>query len=296
MAGPSESRELHGRHTAGMLSQSPAFIERVTWTPTRLHDEREEALRRLLRVAIDKSPWHAHRLKGVDPARFRVGDLTALPPMTKADLMDHSTRSSSTTDTPGRCWTGISPRSPPTPTYWAATTESHRGDPVVNGECSSTTGMPGVSFYLSLQRFFLRDGHQDPSLEGVARRVVVVAASRASHMSSALGQTFSSPDTEICNFPVTLPLERIVAGLNQWQPTVLQGYASMLHQLAVEARRGHAALSPRRIRSRSEPLLPEIRSDLETTWGSPSTTTGRAPRARPPPPADRAPVCTSART
>lgn len=143
MAGPSESRELHGRHTAGMLSQSPAFIERVTWTPTRLHDEREEALRRLLRVAIDKSPWHARRLKGVDPARFRVGDLTALPPMTKADLMDHSTRSSPTTDTTGRCWTGISPRSPPTPTYWAATTESHRGDPVVNGECSSTTGMPG---------------------------------------------------------------------------------------------------------------------------------------------------------
>jgi phenylacetate-CoA ligase len=86
-------------------------------------------------------------------------------------------------------------------------------------------------------------------------------------MSSALAQTFSSSDAEIRNFPVTAPLERIVADLNGWQPTVLQGYASMLHQLSVEARTGRLQISPRRIRTRSEPLLPEIRSDLEGTWG-----------------------------
>jgi phenylacetate-CoA ligase len=68
-------------------------------------------------------------------------------------------------------------------------------------------------------------------------------------MSSALAQTFTGPDAELRNFPVTRPLEQIVAELNQWQPTIVQGYASILHQLCLEARSGRLQISPRRIRS-----------------------------------------------
>ena len=92
-------------------------------------------------------------------------------------------------------------------------------------------------------------------------------ASRATHMSAAQAQTFTRPGTELRSFPVTLPLEQIVAGLNRWQPTILLGYASMLHQLCLEARSGRLRISPRRIRSRAEPLLPRTRADLEDTWG-----------------------------
>jgi phenylacetate-coenzyme A ligase PaaK-like adenylate-forming protein len=232
MAGPSEAAELHRRHTADMLTRSPAFIERLRWTPTRLHDEREDALRRLLRVALHNSPWHARRLSGVDPARFRVEDIAGLPSMTKSDLMDHFDE----IVTDHRLNLALLERH-----LTSLTTDTYllgRYHGVASGGSSGQRGVfvydwdAWISFYLSLQRSFLRDWHQDPSLDGVDRRVAVVAAGRASHMSSALGQTFSSPDTEIRNFPVTVPLERIVDDLNQWQPTILQGYSSMLNQLA----------------------------------------------------------------
>jgi phenylacetate-coenzyme A ligase PaaK-like adenylate-forming protein len=86
-------------------------------------------------------------------------------------------------------------------------------------------------------------------------------------MSSALVQTFTRPGAELQNFPVTWPIRRIVAELNQWQPTILQGYPSILHRLCLEAQAGRLRISPRRIRSRSEPLIPQTRADLENTFG-----------------------------
>jgi phenylacetate-coenzyme A ligase PaaK-like adenylate-forming protein len=65
--------------------------------------------------------------------------------------------------------------------------------------------------------------------------------------------------------PVTLPFERIVAGLNDVQPAVLNGYPSVLHQLAFEARGGTLEISPKAINSVAEPLLPEIRAVLGET-------------------------------
>jgi phenylacetate-coenzyme A ligase PaaK-like adenylate-forming protein len=44
-------------------------------------------LRELLASAISRSPFHARRLAGVDPATFEVADLGTLPVMTKTGLM-----------------------------------------------------------------------------------------------------------------------------------------------------------------------------------------------------------------
>jgi Putative transposase of IS4/5 family (DUF4096) len=51
------------------------------------------------------------------------------------------------------------------------------------------------------------------------------------------------------------------------QQCLLQGYASILHQLCFEAGSGRLRISARRLRSRSEPLLLCSRADLEDTWG-----------------------------
>src|SRR5262249_40536828 len=91
----------------------------------------------------------------------------------------------------------------------------------------------------------------------------VVAAHHATHMTSALGQTFSSPAIHTERFPVTRPLDDIVRGLNAFQPTTVLGYASALAVLAAERRAGRLCISPKRIISSSEPLLPEARRAVE---------------------------------
>jgi hypothetical protein len=85
------------------------------------------------------------------------------------------------------------------------------------------------------------------TLTGNGRIIAIVAASRASHISASIHRTFSGAGTDRHLLPVTEPLERIVAGLNELQPTILQGDSSTLHALAVEARAGRLRITPRRI-------------------------------------------------
>ena len=68
---------------------------------------------------------------------------------------------------------------------------------------------------------------------------------------------------------MTQPIERIVAGLNAYQPLVLMGYPSMLTLLAVEARAGRLRILPRRVVTTSEPLRPEARRALTETFRAP---------------------------
>jgi phenylacetate-coenzyme A ligase PaaK-like adenylate-forming protein len=74
---------------------------------------------------------------------------------------------------------------------------------------------------------------------------------------------------EVHPFPVTLPLDDIVAGLNRAQPTLLAGYASMLGVLAAEAVAGRLRIAPTRLIAMSEPLLPEVRMAAEDAFGTP---------------------------
>jgi phenylacetate-coenzyme A ligase PaaK-like adenylate-forming protein len=123
--------------------------------------------------------------------------------------------------------------------------------------------------YASIVRFLQRDWESDPSLAGVHRTTGVVAASAPTHLSAAMGRTFSSPAAPRYLFPVTQPLGAIVAGLNKLQPTVLMAYGSFLPRLLSEAHVGRLSISPRRVIAISEPLLVEVRAAAEATWGAP---------------------------
>ena len=96
-----------------------------------------------------------------------------------------------------------------------------------------------------------------------------VAAGRATHASSAQGQTFSDPDVRVERVPVTLPITDIVQRLNALDPTTVRGYPSALDQLGLEARAGRLRIQPMRLRCIGEPLLPEVRERLERTWNAP---------------------------
>ena len=79
--------------------------------------------------------------------------------------------------------------------------------------------------------------------------------------------TFTGPQIISVRFPVTLPTEEIVTGLNSAQPDFLLAYPSALHVLAHEAVAGRLRITPRRILAGAEPLLPEIRASAEEVWG-----------------------------
>ena len=81
--------KLRQRHLADAVALAPELLARLQLPPDRLAEYRRDALRRLVRVARDLSPWHRKRLAGIDPDEVTEETLTELPVMTKDDLMAH---------------------------------------------------------------------------------------------------------------------------------------------------------------------------------------------------------------
>ncbi len=92
-------------------------------------------------------------------------------------------------------------------------------------------------------------------------------AKKGSHISGALHAFFADPDQPLCHLPITMPLTRIVEGLNAAQPVVLDGYPSAIHLLAGEARAGRLRIAPRAINTCGELLTDDIRAAAREIWG-----------------------------
>jgi hypothetical protein len=80
---------LRTRVSGAVGRQMPEHIGRLGWDAGRLAAYQRNRLRALLARAIAGSPFHARRLRGVDPDRFELADLARLPVMTKAEMMEN---------------------------------------------------------------------------------------------------------------------------------------------------------------------------------------------------------------
>ena len=262
------TQSLRDAHVAAVERLVPNYVSRIDWSLARLEEERSVALRALLDVAVERSSWHGRRLEGIDVSALSARAIVDLPVMTKTDLMDNFDAVVTDTRLTRRLCEEHLDRSP--------------GDHllgefqvVASGGSSGTRGVyvygwdAWATCYASNVRFQTRDWTRDPALAGTPRVIAVVAASSPTHISAALSKTFSSGDNARHLFPVSLPLETIVAGLNDLQPTVLMGYSSFLPRLALEARSGRLRITPRRIVAISEPLGPETRALIHETWDAP---------------------------
>ncbi len=70
-----------------LAARLDAHIERLGWDAGKLERFQRDELRRLLRNAVERSPFHARRLRGVDPERFELEQLAELPVMSKEQMM-----------------------------------------------------------------------------------------------------------------------------------------------------------------------------------------------------------------
>ena len=241
----------------------------LDWTAEELRRAQDSRLRRLVRLAVERSPWHRERLAGVEISTLTAADLSSLPVMTKSDLMDNFDE----IVTDPRLTLDVCERHVDAPR-----SDSYLLDEFHVVASGGSSGQRGVFVYgwdawaicyASIARFPIRDRMLHPELASSPPVVVAVAAAKASHISAAIGATFSTADLPRHSVPVSQPMERIVERLNDLQPTTLMGYSSFLPRLATEARTRRLRIAPQRVIAISEPLLPEARADLEATWGVP---------------------------
>lgn len=245
----------------------PDHLARIDWSVEELRSEREQRLRALIGVAKERSSWHGDRLAHLDPARVTEADLSSIPVMTKDDLMGNY--DAILTDR------RLSRRAVEAHLQYLEN-DAYLLDEYHVAASGGSSGTRGVYvydwegwllFFLSFSRFRVRAQLADPRV-GLRPVRVVIAGGKASHMSYALAQTFGA-GSGVINVPATLPITDMVARLNELQPVMLTGYPSMIAMLAREADAGRLQLEPRLIGVASEPLLPEMREAIETTWGCP---------------------------
>ena len=259
------------RHVRALAARLPGEVDKLTWPLERLHALRDERLRALARTAKARSPWHARRLRHVNPDALHGDDLAAIPPMTKADLMAHWDEI--VTDRRLKLALAnahLARVADVGPAYLLG--EHHV---VASGGSSGLRGVFAWDFdgWLACglgvprtSRWLARRAGQT----GELRRAWVMAAT-ATALSGATARTFAGAGAAGASrsFPVTLPLAEIVAGLNAFAPSHINAYPSLLHRLALEARAGRLRIAPQELSCGAEPLLLEARRDIEAAFGVP---------------------------
>jgi phenylacetate-CoA ligase len=265
---------LRARMAAAIGARMPTHIERLSWGAGQLAELQRTRLRALLARAIDRSPFHAARLAGIDPARFELADLARLPVMTKERMMERFDE----VVTDPRLTRDLAER------HIAASA----AEPVLLlGEyvclvSGGSSGLRGVfvqtadeyaEFAASVMRramaAFLAGGGS--LADGLV--IAIVAAASPVHSSGLAAATATGPPLRLISAPVTLPTAAIVERLNTAQPPALIGYASKLAELAREQAAGRLRLRLRAVTSVSEMLTPADREAIETAFGVPVVNT-----------------------
>ena len=267
-----EPELLRGRMAAAIGSQIPGHLQRLGWSSGQLAAFQRDRLRALLARAIERSPFHAARLRGIDTSRFELADLARLPVMTKAQMMENF--DAAVTDQRVR----------------RDLVERHLAGSVTEPSlllgdyvCVLTGGSSGlrglfvqtVSEYAGFVCGVLRPvmaaavAAGGPPPEGLV--MGIVGAGSPVHSSGLAAATAVAPPVRMTSAPTTLPTAEIVRCLNAAQPPALMAYAAKLAELAREQREGRLRLNLRAVTSFSEALTAAERLTIGEAFGVPVT-------------------------
>lgn len=239
-------------------------VRRLRWPADRLAAERERRLRELLAWSAEHSSFWRERLSGIDIANFSEADLPSLPILTKLELMDNFdrilTRPSLNLDRLSRHIDTLDEDSYIDDEYRVIATSGSGGKRVL----FAYNAAEWVTFVLIATRWGGREGQPDPGDGPIG----TLFTTNSTHVSGALHAFFAGASgASVAHLPATLPLPTIVDGLNGAQPTVLQGYPSAMHLLAVEALAGRLSISPVQVRTCGEQCTSEARAAVRSAWG-----------------------------
>jgi phenylacetate-CoA ligase len=100
------------------------------------------------------------------------------------------------------------------------------------------------------------------------RRVAFVHAPGAQHMADRVTRTFELGIHRAQRLAATQPTDELVATLNEFQPTALVGYASVIALLAARQIDRQLNITPSIVMTDGEPRTAEMTDRIRTAWGS----------------------------
>lgn len=268
--------EFRDRVCADGMAALPTHVVRLRAAPSDVAALQQAGLSRLLDHAVRHSPFHRARLAGVDIRIISASDLTALPVMTKEQMM--SSLDDVFTDsrlTRARVEQALAEtEETPVPIdgeFLALATGGSTGRRAI-----ITYDVPGLVGYLcSLARPMaarLQEVAGDGPLPTLT--LAMVAAASAKHATQAMAHFAAGTlPFRFDHVPATMPLPDIVAQLNTSQPPALMGYASMIYRLAAEQRAGRLQISPLSVSATSESLDTAMRDAITEAFGIPVVNT-----------------------
>jgi phenylacetate-CoA ligase len=258
-------RELVRHQRAELQDAYIKGVRRLRWDAGRLAAERERRLRELLVHAAEHSPFWRERLAGHDLANFTEAGLPSLPILSKAELMENFDRILTvpelTLDRVRHHVDQLSGDGYLDDEYRAIVTSGYTENPSyhVYGWDSF------VTFVMQGSRWTGRRG-EDP--DAVLAQCFSGSPKHESGIFYAFSTFESGGPTSHC-FDATLPLDEIVDGLNNARPAVkaLQGWPSLIRELAVEAMHGRLTIKPTWVSIAGEVSTPPVREAVRSAWG-----------------------------
>jgi phenylacetate-coenzyme A ligase PaaK-like adenylate-forming protein len=248
----------------------PEQVDRLKADPATVAALQRDGLQRLLEHATQHSAFHRKRLSGINLSGITPDDLSALPVMTKEDMMasldDVFTDSRLSRER-----------------VEAALAQTAEHPVPIDGEfvslatggssgrrASITFDRAGLVGYLSCLARPMAARLQEVAGDGPLPELTLamVAAASPLHATNAMSQFAAGGlPFRFEHVPATLPLAEIVVRLNALQPPALMGYSSVVHRLAMEQRAGRLQIAPLSVSAMSETLDDSMREVITDAFG-----------------------------
>ena len=244
------------------LGRERELRAQARWSRERLEAHQRERLQEVVRHAAARSAAYRDRLEGLDLSR--PVDLSAIAPVTKAELMDRF--DGWVTD----------------PRLRREEVERHlaglQGDELLHDEyrvmaTGGSTGRRGVFAYADAEwvefcAIMLRAMRTIGLTPRIPRhRFATVMAPGPAHMTWRLGASIDVGIHRRLSLAATDRLDELVRALNAFGPTAIAAYPSVAALLADEQREGRLRIAPRIVATSSELCLPEVRERMRSAWG-----------------------------
>ncbi len=264
---------LRARAGATLADRLDAHIGRLDWDARQLERFQRDQLRRLLVQAVERSPFHARRLFGIEPERFELEQLPELPVMSKEQMMSSFDEL--------LCDRRLT----------RARVEGHLAalgmepglldNDYVCLASGGSSGLRGVFVqtieeYLEFVACVIRRGMAGVIAAGGpppgGLPIGIVAAAAPVHSSGFGAAVATGYPVRLIPAPATLPVAEVVRRLNETQPPTLLAHTSKLVTLAAERRAGRLRIEPMTITAIGETVTAEDRSAIEAAFGIPLIT------------------------
>lgn len=265
------TEKLATQQTLDYQSQFKEIQRALYYSKEKIQQIRNERLREILIYAKSNSAWYKKSLAHIDVTHFTEERMEELPIINKTILMEN--------------WDTIVTN----PKLTLSLAEKHLDQMNKNQDIlylldhyhvlatSGTSGKRGVfiydwdewiKHYAYMRRFGLYNSNRTELLidrKKTTKLAQVVICNTVFGLYS-VAKTFNLKYIERSYFPVTLPLQEIIAGLNQTNPDILQGTPTTIYNLCLEAQQGNLHISPKLITVTGEALYPPIRQLIYQTW------------------------------